>query len=170
MDEQGYSATKYDDDHFVVHMNRINMAAFTALVGRLNPQSTGIFGKESFDELRGMLGEDANYARFRGLWEKVAGLCIAFKATEPYYLDVVGTWPLWQSIEDAVPEERHDEVKRELYKTLSSLFSGDELTKRTTRALAQAFTWASSPQGDLYWRTWNKRSIGEEIEPPPVIE
>lgn len=36
--------------------------------------------------------------------------------------------------------------------------------------LAQAFTWASSPQGDLYWRTWNKRSIGEEIEPPPVIE
>lgn len=158
--DKSFELVRYGEDHYVLHLDPDHAAALCVLIGKLSASSE-ILGQEEWLALH---DEFAKYDR--ELLDAYKDANMALKSGGRLFRprgeenDDLRDSPLWKSFATGVPEDREEEVLRELRKALAAV--GGEATRRDL-SLDSAFYWAESPQGHKYWATlWEARERSPE--------
>lgn len=167
MDSEGrLEFVRYDENHWVLHLDRERAAALVMLIGRL-PASSQILGADDYGVLaaafkhyeRELLHDymDANEDLvISDALKKPKGE----QGTEEDKLAELKESKLWKSFEAGVPDERKDEVLRQLMRVKDKKLDGE---------LSNSFLWSTTPQGHDYWYAWSCRVYNAEAPLPPVL-
>lgn len=169
-----FRAVKYDDDHFVLHLNKANARRLLALLHfhDTNEEADSLYSLDSYVALREALGTDPREIgldfSFRHIDERHFEIIEHSKDSDALDLDEVESWESYKSVKDVIPDDRKEEVKRELRKVLETYPERSEGLK--TNPLISAFSWSHSPQRYAYWSAWWERKKDANLDPPPPRE
>lgn len=171
MNEQGFDLVKYNDDHFVLHMDRRALAMLLAVQSFFDSESESICSMEMFQQgLKALCSSTdvddllpADVAIYDHVRQQLSG--------SEYDHNVLVTFPvgataegsyLWCMLKPAVPVERHAEVLAALA-TVKARGGADFAT-----VLSAAFLWDTTPQGREYWARWQQRTFDSKGPLPEV--
>lgn len=170
---------KYEEDHWVVHLDDVRMAFFLLFLGRCASRSP-VFGLEDYQTAtaayKSAPGDMELLARIMRANDLPVGQLVLPASVEekelPAELEQLLDTQVWKSIEKAVPPERVREVLTNLHKALDNKKALDRKSRAESEALDLifAFTWDHTPPGNDYWSAWWYIADGRNRAPPPVFE